>query len=48
MTLANAVSVPARISIGSVASQMSSIRIIAASPEEKRRRQQHFQLASSL
>ncbi|RMT35656.1 hypothetical protein ALP50_103174 [Pseudomonas syringae pv. spinaceae] len=48
MTLANAVSVPARMSIGSVASQMESMRIIAAGLEERSRTQQHFQLASSL
>jgi hypothetical protein len=35
------------MSIGSVASQMESMRIIAASLEEKSRKQ-HFQLASSL
>ncbi|KPY89008.1 hypothetical protein ALO97_101858 [Pseudomonas syringae pv. tagetis] len=48
ITLANAVSVPARMSIGSVASQMESMRIIAADLEETSRRWQHFQLASSL
>ncbi|RMO68841.1 hypothetical protein ALQ36_103381 [Pseudomonas syringae pv. primulae] len=48
MTLANAVSVPARMSIGSVASQTESMRIIAGGLEERSRRQQHFQWASSL
>ncbi|KUG40759.1 hypothetical protein ALP79_102644, partial [Pseudomonas savastanoi pv. fraxini] len=48
ITLANVVSVPARMSIGSVASQMESMRIIAKGLEEKSHRRQHFQPASSL
>ncbi|KPY22424.1 hypothetical protein ALO89_101754 [Pseudomonas coronafaciens pv. porri] len=48
MTLASAVSVPARMSIGSVASQIESMRIIAEYLEENSRRRQHFQWASSL
>ncbi|RMP20283.1 hypothetical protein ALQ25_101989 [Pseudomonas coronafaciens pv. atropurpurea] len=47
MTRANAVSVPARMSIGSVASQMESMRIIAEGLEERSSRQQHFQWAIS-
>ncbi|RMO52306.1 hypothetical protein ALQ39_03346 [Pseudomonas amygdali pv. eriobotryae] len=46
--MANVVSVPARMSIGSVASQMESMRIIAKGFEEKSHRRQHFQPASSL
>ena len=38
----------ARMYIGSVASQMESMRIIAEYLEEKSRRRQHFQWASSL
>jgi hypothetical protein len=36
-----------RMSIGSVASQMESMRIIAASLEARSHKQQHFQLACS-
>jgi hypothetical protein len=36
------------MSIGSMASQMASMRIIAKGLEERSRRQQHFQRASSL
>ncbi|KPY70638.1 hypothetical protein ALO58_102562 [Pseudomonas savastanoi pv. savastanoi] len=46
--MANAVSVPARMSIDSVASQMESMRIIAEGLEERSRKRQHFPLASSL
>lgn len=44
----SAVSVPERISRGSVASQMVSMRIIATSLEGMRRRQQRYRLVSSL
>ena len=40
-TRASAVSVPARISMGSVASQIESIRIIATGLEERSRKQLH-------
>jgi len=47
-TRARAVSVPARMSIVSVASQMESMRIIATGFEERLRWQPRFRSASSL
>jgi len=48
MTRANAVSVPARMSIGSVASQIASIRITATGLAERRHSRLRFRSASSL